>query len=93
MQTIEMARQHMAEGLGEANVFLVVPFPGTVLFDEALRTGHLPADWSPDEMRWFNPVMRNTTVAPDALKAIRDVAWRLLNRPVYVGAREEAAVA
>ena len=90
--TLRMAREHMDAGLTDANVFLVVPFPGTVLFEEARDRGYLADDWSPDDMLWFKPVMRNTTVAPERLLEIRASAWRDLNRPEYVAARAEASL-
>lgn len=92
MATLRMARRHVDAGLEEVNVFLVVPFPGSELFDLARREGYLPDDWSPDHMRWFAPTMVNTTVPPNELQRIRDVAWLLLNRPAFVEDREQAIV-
>lgn len=90
--TLRMARVHMDAGLDEANLFIVVPFPGSALFGEALARGWLPADWDPDRFRWFEPAMVNTAVPPDELRAIRDLTWASLNRPDYVAARRAAAV-
>jgi len=91
-QTLALARRHRAVGLDEADVFLVVPFPGTRLFDCALKAGHLAPDWHPDGMRWFNPVMQNTATPPERLEELRNAAWVELNSPSYVAARQEAAL-
>ena len=89
--TLRLARDHVAAGVDEVNVFLIVPFPGSVLFDQARAGGYLD-EWNPDEMRWFTPVMRNTTVPPEQLKVIRELAWEFLNPAPYVAERRRGAV-
>lgn len=60
--TIELARRHMACGLDAANFFLVMPLPGTPLYDMACREGHLRSDFDPDTMNWTRANMANTPV-------------------------------
>ncbi len=45
METIIMAKQHVGEGLSAASFFVIVPFPGTTLFDMAIRDNHLSLDF------------------------------------------------
>lgn len=91
-ETIALARAHREAGLTEANFFVVVPFPGTTLFSVARQKGYLPQDWNPDDMVWFKPIMRGTTVPNERLKELRELAWRELNDSDFIGARERAAV-
>ena len=83
-QTIAMAARHRAAGLDSANFFLVMPLPGTPLFESALREGHLPEDFDPDRMNWTKATMVNTPVAPSVLEEVRERAWRELNDTAYV---------
>jgi anaerobic magnesium-protoporphyrin IX monomethyl ester cyclase len=82
--TIQMARRNVEEGLDYALFFTVVPFPGSVLFDAAVRDGHLDANFNPDEMRWTKSIMRNMPMDPLALEHVRHLAWLLVNRREYV---------
>ena len=50
-QTIAMARKHIEQGLDYALFFTVVPFPGSALFETAVREGYISANFDPDEMR------------------------------------------
>ena len=91
-QTINMARHHMSYGLDAANFFLVMPLPGTPLFDQAIREGYLPADYSPDRMNWTKANMKNTEVPPSELEEIRDRAWAELNYREFVAYKRGMSV-
>jgi len=91
-ETIEMARKHRQEGLDSANFFLMMPLPGTPLFDMAVQAGHLPRDFNPDKMNWTKANMINTPVSPDELEAIRQGAWKELNDPQYVSYKTNMSV-
>ena len=82
--TVRTARRNVDQGLDYALFFAVVPFPGTVLFDLAVRNGHLSGDFEPDEMRWTKSIMRNLAMDSDALEKVRQLAWLIVNRPEYV---------
>jgi anaerobic magnesium-protoporphyrin IX monomethyl ester cyclase len=84
LATVKMARRHIEEGLDYAAFFTVVPFPGSELFDLAIREGHLDPDFDPDVMRWTKSIMRNLALEADALEHLRNVAWHAVNRPDYV---------
>lgn len=77
--TITYAEKRMDDGLDASSFFLVLPLPGTPIFDEAIRKGHLPKDFSPDRMHWQKANMINTPVPPKVLEKIRDDAWMNLN--------------
>ena len=83
-RTIDAARRHRAAGLDSANFFLVMPLPGTPLFEMAVREGYLPRDFDPDTMHWTKANMRNTPVPPEQLEEIRNKAWREVNDQEYV---------
>lgn len=83
-ETIKLARRHVDQGLDYAAFFTVVPFPGTALFDMAIRDGYLDANFDPDAMRWTKSIMRNLAMEPDALEHVRHLAWMTVNRPDYV---------
>lgn len=83
-QTISMAKRNVEEGLDYALFFSVVPFPGSALFEIAVRDGHIDRDFDPDEMRWTKSIMRNMRVDPSTLEHLRQLAWLLVNRTDYV---------
>lgn len=91
-ETLQLARLHMEYGLSEANIFLIVPFPGSELFDFAMKNGFLDDGWNPDEMKWYEPTMKGTTVPPETLRLTRELAWSLLNKPDYVSGRVNISV-
>jgi len=83
LNTVEYAKDRMKDGLDAANFFLVMPLPGTPMFDDAIRDGLLPRDFSPDKMHWQKANMINTPVPPQELEEIRDKAWQDLNNPEF----------
>lgn len=92
-KTIMLARHHMSEGLDVASFFIIVPFPGTTLFDMVLREGYLPPDWEPDAMKWTSTILINTLVSSETLDAVREIAWKLINRQEFVKQKEDFGVA
>lgn len=89
METITMAQRHVNAGLAAASFFVIVPFPGTALFDLSVRDGHLDADFEPDLMNWTRSCFKNTPVPASALELVRATAWKLINRPEFVQSRVE----
>jgi anaerobic magnesium-protoporphyrin IX monomethyl ester cyclase len=77
--TVNMAGQHLSYGLDAANFFLVMPLPGTPLYDMACANGNVSPDFNPDTMNWTRANMQNTIVPAAQLEAIRDDAWETLN--------------
>ncbi len=83
-ETIRSARRHIDQGLEYVLFFNVVPFPGSMLFEMAVREGYLDPDFDPDLMRWTKTIMRNLSMDADTLERVRDMAWFVVNRPEYV---------
>nr|BAM98964.1 putative radical SAM domain-containing protein [Streptosporangium amethystogenes] len=77
--TVTMAAQHVEWGLDAANFFLVMPLPGTPLYDLACANGNISPDFNPDTMNWTRANMANTLVPARQLEEIRDRAWETIN--------------
>jgi anaerobic magnesium-protoporphyrin IX monomethyl ester cyclase len=77
--TVEMARRHVGYGLDAANFFLVMPLPGTPLYDMACANGNISPDFNPDTMNWTRANMANTLVPAEKLEEIRTNAWETVN--------------
>jgi radical SAM superfamily enzyme YgiQ (UPF0313 family) len=83
-ETISMAKRNVEEGLDYALFFAVVPFPGSELFQMAVRNGHIDRDFDPDALRWTKSIMRGLNIDTATLEHLRQLAWLLVNRSDYV---------
>ena len=83
-QTINLAKKLMNEGLTYASFFIVVPYPGSKLFTDALNNGYLDPDFDPDLFHWGNPVMKNISIPAEELIRLRKELWKTINNPEYV---------
>lgn len=83
--TFLLARRVMDAGLVAVQFFMVQPFPGSRLFDEALASGQLRPDWHWDDLGWSkgSPFV-NPATDRDTLKYCWSLVWKLLNRPTRV---------
>ncbi len=81
--TIEMAREHVSYGLDAAYFFIVVPLPGSPLYDIAVAGGHFRPDFDPDTMNIYKANMTDTEVPADVLEELRDWAWDDVNPPSF----------
>lgn len=90
--TILMAKHHVDQGLNYALFFMVVPFPGTALFNTVVQNGQLDPIFDPDEMRWTKSVMRNLALNAHTLERICQMAWLLVNSKDYVRYKREMFV-
>ncbi|GGQ36604.1 radical SAM superfamily enzyme YgiQ (UPF0313 family) [Actinomadura coerulea] len=86
--TIRMARDHVSFGLDAANFFIVVPLPGTPLFDTAISEGHLRSDFDPDTMNIYRANMSGTVVPAHVLEELRGRAWEEVNSPTWKNAKK-----
>lgn len=86
--TIRMARDHVSFGLDAANFFIVVPLPGTPLFDTAISEGHLRSDFDPDTMNIYRANMSGTVVPAHVLEELRSRAWEEVNSPTWKNAKK-----
>ena len=90
--TINLAKECMDNGLDSSSFFLVMPLPGTPLFDMAMAGGYLPKNYDPDKMHWQKANMKNTLVPPRELEKIRDLAWETINRKNFTSYKKNMRV-
>ena len=83
-ETIDFAKQNMSYGLDASNFFLVMPLPGTPMFDEVMRNGQLPKDYNIDRMQWTKANMINTSIPPNKLEELRQKAWEDCNLSEHI---------
>jgi radical SAM superfamily enzyme YgiQ (UPF0313 family) len=84
--TFELARRVMQAGLLGCQFFMVQPFPGSRLFDEALATGALPRSWHWDELGWSKgSPFDGLLIDKDHLKRAWRSVWQQLNPSSRVG--------
>lgn len=93
MQTsIDLAQRLIDVGATYVTFFLPIPFPGSQLYDMAIRDGHLSPDFDPDTMNWKNGVLENTTVPRERIIDIRDQAWKKVNPSEYIAKRIQQSI-
>ena len=73
--TVSFAKKMYHHGFDASNFYLVMPVPGTEIFDYCVKKGQLPTDYSPDKFQWTKANLINTEVPPDELEIIRKNAW------------------
>ena len=91
--TIEFAKQNAEWGITTSGFFIVMPLPGTTMFDYCIENGHLAKDFNIDKMSWRKANMINIGVTPEELEEIRDKAWEDVNSNYWKENRRELIVA
>ena len=87
MQSIELAKKLIDCGAPYVTFFIPIPFPGSQLYDIAIRGKYLRSDFDPDIMNWKNGVMENTTVSKERIVELRDWAWENINPSEHIRKR------
>src|SRR5262249_55281990 len=77
--TIQYAERMTAAGLNSVNISIVLPLPGTPLYDQVVAGGKLSPDFDIDKMHWMRANMINTPVPPEELEKLQHEAWERLN--------------
>ena len=77
--TVNFAKKMQQHGLDHSNFYLVMPVPGTPIFDYCIKNKHLPLDYNSDRFQWTKANLLNTPVTPYELEKIRDKAWNDCN--------------
>ena len=77
--TVKFAYRMVQNGFDHANFFLLMPVPGTPMFDYCIAKGHLSPDYNPDNFQWTKTNLLNTAVPAAELEKIRDKAWNDCN--------------
>jgi radical SAM superfamily enzyme YgiQ (UPF0313 family) len=87
--TVTMAKRHVEQGLEYALFFTVVPFPGSMIYEDAIANGQLDAHFDPDTMRWTKSILKDLCMPAEALEHVRQVAWLTVNRSEYVNYKSD----
>lgn len=91
-QSIELGKRLVDAGAKYCSFYNVAPFPGSELYQIAIRGGYLDEDFDLDWFNWYQPVMKNTTVPPERLIELRQWAWETINPKDYVEKRIRANI-
>ena len=86
--TINFAREMLDHGIDVTNFFLVMPVPGTPMFDYCIENNHLPEKFNPDKFQWTKANLRNIAIQPQKLENIRDQAWEEFNNEDFKNSRK-----
>ncbi len=89
ISSIELGRRLVDVGAPYCSLFIPIPFPGSQLYDIALRDGHLQPDFDTDDFNWRRSVMQNTTVPPERIEELQHWGWRDINPKEYLRKRLE----
>ncbi len=87
-ETVKFAKKMQEYGLDHSNFYLVMPVPGTPIFDYCIKNKHLPLDYNPDRFQWTKANLKNTEIGPKELEAIRDYAWETCNKKEFKDLRK-----
>ena len=90
--TVNFAKKMKDYGLDHSNFYLVMPVPGTPIFNYCTENGHLSLDYSPDTFQWTKANLKNTEVPANELEKIRDDAWNACNSEEFKNVRKSWAV-
>ena len=91
--TVMMAKRHVNQGMNHAQMFAVVPFPGTMLYDQVVASGQLDPTFNTDQMKWTKSILKNLAVPAETLEHIRQLAWLTVNRTDFVDYKIKMRVA
>lgn len=92
MMGVELSRRLIGAGADYVSFFIPIPFPGSELYNIALRDGYLKPDFDPDIMNWHNGVLENTTVPREQIVKLRDWAWQEVNPKKHTGKRLQKSI-
>ena len=90
--TLNFARQISKYGIDSVHFGLVMPIPGTPIFDYCIKKGQLPKNYNPDRFQWTKATLVNTPVPPNELESIRNNAWEEFNTEEFKKSRKSWAV-
>ena len=86
MQTFKLAKELMIKGLVDIHQSTVVmPYPGTPLYEEAAREGWLRFDKTDyEKLAMDQPAMKNIEMYPDEIQALCKMNYKIYLDPRYV---------
>jgi radical SAM superfamily enzyme YgiQ (UPF0313 family) len=77
--TIALAQKLRDAGANSSNFMIVIPLPGTAIYEMAIREGYLDLDFNPDTFNWRQASMKNTTVPASQIEEMQAEAYAKLN--------------
>ncbi len=80
METFELAKRHMGEGLDNANFMLITPFPGTAFYEQSVKEGLLLPNIELEDYDWMRLVIK-TIIPGEKLMDMMIRGWEEINRP------------
>ena len=86
--TLNFARDMSEYKIDSVHFGLVMPVPGTPIFDYCIKKKQLPLDYNPDKFQWTKANLVNTPVPPKELESIRDRAWEEFNSDDFKKSRK-----
>ena len=86
--TLNFARNMSKYKIDSVHFGLVMPVPGTPIFDYCIKKKLLPLDYNPDNFQWTKANMVNTPIPPKELESIRDGAWEEFNNDDFKKSRK-----
>ena len=91
--TISFAKKMHDSGIDVSNFFLVMPLPGTPMFDYCIQNKHLPENFNPDTFQWTKANLDNISMGKKELESLRDLAWENCNGEQFKQSRRDWAAA
>lgn len=92
-KSIMYAQKLIDAGAPYVTFFIPIPFPGSVLYDIAIKGNHLDPAFNPDIMNWKNRVMINTAVPRERIVELRDRASKIVNSNDFIEQRMKQSMA
>jgi len=89
--TVNFAKEMQQHGIDYSNFYLVMPVPGTPMYDYCIKSGQLPKDFDTDQFQWTRAQLLNLSVPSAELIKIRDKAWEDCNTEQYKNVRKSWA--
>ncbi len=89
--TVNFAKAMQQHGIDYSNFYLVMPVPGTPMYDYCITSGQLPKDFDTDQFQWTRAQLLNLSVPSAELIKIRDKAWEDCNTEQYKNVRKSWA--
>jgi radical SAM superfamily enzyme YgiQ (UPF0313 family) len=91
--TVLLAQKMVGEGLSSANFYIINPYPGSALYDEAAVGGYLPSELDLVNMKFQVPTMIGTTIPQEVLQYTRRLAYELIHSSELLTSQKSRTVA
>ena len=88
-KTVNFAKKMAQYGIDYSNFTLVMPVPGTAIYDYCAKTNQLPKNYETNKFNWTKSNIINTTVPSEELEIIRRGAWESCNSEEYKNVRKK----